>query len=154
MPTANTVAVSLGLPPTRGSVASTVQFSTATASKFRPSEFPRLFLCRYSIKPRGSKMTLQKDLNAALRCAAPSTNGRLVVVRNAESNCIESVLLDCCSPSPRFLNKLRNVAQKNSVSCWELCRSRVWGALSMHELIDADDDPTFPSQLTSAAPKE
>ena len=87
-------------------------------------------------------MTLQKDINAALRCAAPSTNGRLVVVRNA--NGIESVVLDC---SHAVLNKLCRVAQRNSVAVWEMATSKEWGPLSLHEWVDADDDPTLPSQI-------
>ena len=82
-------------------------------------------------------MTLGKDLNVALRCAPPSTNGRLVVVRNAETNDIESLVLDC---SPTVLKKLCRVAQRNSVAVWGLVTSKVWGALSLHEWVDTDEE--------------
>lgn len=89
-------------------------------------------------------MSHTNDLTDALLCTASGKKGRIVLVRTAEDNSITGMLLDC---SPTVLNKLRKVAEKNSVSCWELCRSKVWGALSLHELVDADEDPTLPSQI-------
>ena len=82
------------------------------------------------------------DLTDALLCTGKGT--RMILVCTAEDNSVTGVLLDC---SPTVLKKLRKVAQKSSVSCWELCRSKVYGALSLHEWVDATDDPTLPSQI-------
>lgn len=82
------------------------------------------------------------DLTDALLCTGKGS--RMILVRTAEDNSVTGVLLDC---SPTVLNKLRKVAQEHAASCWELCRSKVYGTLSLQEWVDANHDPTLPSQV-------
>ncbi len=103
------------------------------------------------------------DFQKALSRAASGKNGKILVIRQAESNAISRVLLDC---TPAVLSKLSanrkiwrdatlediaeqlcDVAHKAGVIVSELCVSSEWGALSLREIVAEDDDPTYPHKL-------
>lgn len=95
------------------------------------------------------------DFQKALSRAASGKHGKLLLVREAESNTLTRVLIDCTPSGLELISKyyrvlrkaldfdltehLCTVAKACSMICSELCISEVWGALSLHEV---DYDPT------------
>jgi len=97
------------------------------------------------------------DFQKALSRAASGKHGKILIVRETESNTLTRVLIDCTpsvleliSQNFRILRRalpedydltqhLCAVAMSSSMICSELCISSEWGALSLREL---DYDPT------------
>ena len=95
------------------------------------------------------------DFQKALSRAASGKHGKLLLVREAESNTLTRVLIDCTPSGLELISKnyrvlgraldfdltkhLCTVAKTCSMICSELCISSEFGALSLREL---DYDPT------------
>ncbi len=95
------------------------------------------------------------DFQKALSRAASGKHGKILLVREAESNTIKRVIVQCPPSGLELISKnyralrraldfditehLCTVAKACSMICSELCISKVWGALSLHEV---DYDPT------------
>ena len=102
------------------------------------------------------------DFQMALSRASSGKHGKILVVREAESNTIKRVMVQCPPSGLELISKnyralrraldfdltehLCTVAKACSMICSELCISTEFGALSLREL---DYDPTNTNNTTN-----